>query len=333
MKDEFWTRGVLGLAKRMIIGVDIGGTTIKVALLDELGNIIAKTQIPTPVPEGEDAIIHQMAATIDQLMEEHGFSKEETYGIGIGVPGPVDIETGFVYEAVNLGLKDTALKAKTEALTGLPTYVENDANAAALGEMWCGAGRGTDNLIAVTLGTGIGGGIIIDGKIVHGVKGVGGEIGHVTVNPDGPLCNCGKKGCMERYGSATAIILGLEKAAMEGRSMYLAKQLAEKGSLTAKDAFDAAAEGDSAAQEVIDQAAFYTGFGLSHIANLLNPAKIVIGGGVSAAGDVLFKLIRKSFDTYTWKIAAESCEILPATLGNDAGVIGAGWLVKQAQVM
>ncbi|MGG1444387.1 ROK family glucokinase [Brevibacillus laterosporus] len=319
------------MTKRMIVGVDIGGTTIKIALLDPNGKIITKTQIPTPVPEGEDAIIQQMTSTIDQLMAEQGITKEEAYGIGIGVPGPVDTDTGFVYEAVNLGLKDTALKAKTEALTGLPTYVENDANAAALGEMWCGAGQGTDNLVAITLGTGIGGGIIIDGKIVHGVKGVGGEIGHVTVNPDGPLCNCGKKGCMERYGSATAIILGIEKAAKEGRSTYLAKQLAEKGSLTAKDAFDAAAEGDIVAQEVIDQAAFYTGFGLSHIANLLNPAKIVIGGGVSAAGDVLFRLIRKSFDSYTWKIAADSCEILPATLGNDAGVIGAGWLVKQGQ--
>ncbi|AYB40014.1 ROK family glucokinase [Brevibacillus laterosporus] len=319
------------MTKRMIVGVDIGGTTIKIALLDPNGKIITKTQIPTPVPEGEDAIIQQMTSTIDQLMAEQGFTKEEAYGIGIGVPGPVDTDTGFVYEAVNLGLKDTALKAKTEALTGLPTYVENDANAAALGEMWCGAGQGTDNLVAITLGTGIGGGIIIDGKIVHGVKGVGGEIGHVTVNPDGPLCNCGKKGCMERYGSATAIILGIEKAAKEGRSTYLAKQLTEKGSLTAKDAFDAAAEGDIAAQEVIDQAAFYTGFGLSHIANLLNPAKIVIGGGVSAAGDVLFRLIRKSFDSYTWKIAADSCEILPATLGNDAGVIGASWLVKQGQ--
>ncbi|MCR8963931.1 ROK family glucokinase [Brevibacillus halotolerans] len=319
------------MTKRMIVGVDIGGTTIKIALLDPNGEIITKTQIPTPVSEGEDAIIGQMTNTIDQLMAEQGFTKEEAYGIGIGVPGPVDTDTGFVYEAVNLGIKDTALKAKTEALTGLPTYVENDANAAALGEMWCGAGQGTDNLVAITLGTGIGGGIIIDGKIVHGVKGVGGEIGHVTVNPDGPLCNCGKKGCMERYGSATAIIVGIETAAKEGRSAYLAKQLTEKGSLTAKDAFDAATEGDLAAQEVIDQAAFYTGFGLSHIANLLNPAKIVIGGGVSAAGDALFSLIRKSFDTYTWKIAADSCEILPATLGNDAGVIGAGWLVKQGE--
>ncbi|WPS88314.1 ROK family glucokinase [Brevibacillus halotolerans] len=319
------------MTKRMIVGVDIGGTTIKIALLDPNGEIITKTQIPTPVSEGEDAIIGQMTNTIDQLMAEQGFTKEEAYGIGIGVPGPVDTDTGFVYEAVNLGIKDTALKAKTEALTGLPTYVENDANAAALGEMWRGAGQGTDNLVAITLGTGIGGGIIIDGKIVHGVKGVGGEIGHVTVNPDGPLCNCGKKGCMERYGSATAIIVGIETAAKEGRSAYLAKQLTEKGSLTAKDAFDAATEGDLAAQEVIDQAAFYTGFGLSHIANLLNPAKIVIGGGVSAAGDALFSLIRKSFDTYTWKIAADSCEILPATLGNDAGVIGAGWLVKQGE--
>ncbi|WP_255253183.1 ROK family glucokinase [Brevibacillus laterosporus] len=319
------------MTRRMIVGVDIGGTTIKIALLDPNGEIITKTQIPTPVSEGEDAIIGQMTNTIDQLMAEQGFTKEEAYGIGIGVPGPVDTDTGFVYEAVNLGIKDTALKAKTEALTGLPTYVENDANAAALGEMWRGAGQGTDNLVAITLGTGIGGGIIIDGKIVHGVKGVGGEIGHVTVNPDGPLCNCGKKGCMERYGSATAIIVGIETAAKEGRSAYLAKQLAEKGSLTAKDAFDAATEGDLAAQEVIDQAAFYTGFGLSHIANLLNPAKIVIGGGVSAAGDALFSLIRKSFDTYTWKIAADSCEILPATLGNDAGVIGAGWLVKQGE--
>ncbi|WP_232697555.1 ROK family glucokinase [Brevibacillus daliensis] len=319
------------MSKSLIVGVDIGGTTIKIALLSETGDILAKSKIPTPVKDGEDVIIGDMVQAIWALLAQHGFTREHVYGIGIGVPGPVEPTQGVVLRAVNVGLRDTPLKAKTEALTGLPVSIENDANAAALGEMWCGSGRGTANLIAITLGTGVGGGIIIDGHVVHGVKGVGGEVGHVTVNPEGPLCNCGKKGCMETYGSATAIITGIEKAAQNGKSPLLASILQEKGYLSAKDAFDAAAQGDLASIEVIDTAGFYIGLGLSHLGNLLNPGKIVIGGGVSSAGEELFKRIRASFDQYTFPIAAECCEILPATLGNDAGVIGAAWLVYNSQ--
>ncbi|WP_139492171.1 ROK family glucokinase [Brevibacillus dissolubilis] len=317
------------MTKDLIVGVDIGGTGIKVALLNTNGDILHKSSEPTPVAAGEDSVISKIVEMTNGLLQKENASMERVVGIGIGVPGPVEADTGVVLEAVNLHWKNTPLKAKVEGLTGVPAYVDNDANAAALGEMWRGAGQGAKDLVAVTIGTGVGGGVIIGGEIVHGVSGVGGEIGHMTIVPEGgPQCNCGKTGCLETLSSATAIIREGEQAARSGESTALAAALEAKGKLTAKDVFDAALAGDTGAVGVVDRAAFYLGFGMSHLGNVLNPAKIVIGGGVSAAGEFLFSRIRESFDKYTWAYAAENCEILPATLGNDAGVIGAGWLVR-----
>ncbi len=320
------------MERPLLVGVDLGGTAIKIALLDSGGTILHKTQVPTPVAEGEDGVIAAIAQATADILAEKGADASRVAGIGIGVPGFVEEETGVVYQAVNLHWKHTPLKQKLERLTRLPVYVDNDANNAALGEMWRGAGQGAKDMIAITLGTGVGGGVLLNGQIIHGRKGMAGEIGHITVRPEGgPACNCGRTGCLETYSSATAIIREATQAANQGKSERLAAILREQGSLNAKHVFDAALAGDEAAIAVIDQAAYYLGLALSHLANILNPSKIVIGGGVSAAGDFLFSRIRASFERFSLPLAAESCEILPATLGNDAGVIGAGWLVASRQ--
>jgi glucokinase len=317
--------------EKVMVGVDVGGTGIKMALLSAEGDILLKEQEPTPVSEGEDGVIAKIAAMVEDLLKQAGVAKERVAGIGIGIPGPVDADNGIVRQAVNLHWKQPVkLKEKLEHASSLPVFIDNDANTAALGEMWRGAGQGAKDLIAITLGTGVGGGVILQGKIVHGVNGVGGEIGHLTMEPTGgPLCNCGKTGCLETYASATAIIREGTRAAQEGTSPMLAKALAEHGSIQAKDVLEAAKAGDQAALAIVDQVAFYLGLALSHLANVLDPSKIVIGGGVSAAGEFLFSRIRESFRRFvTFPYVADSCEIVAATLGNDAGVIGAGWLVR-----
>jgi glucokinase len=314
-----------------IVGVDVGGTAIKMALLSAEGEILQKLEEPTPVAEGEDKVIEKISQMISYILTQASIAKEQVAGVGLGVPGPVDTKEGVVQQAVNLHWKTVPLKQKLEQATGLLVQVDNDANVAALGEMWRGAGQGAKDMIMVTLGTGVGGGVILNGKVISGINGVGGEIGHITLNPQGgPTCNCGKTGCLETYASATAIIREGTALAESGKSPYLADVLNKKGRLRAKDVFDAAHAGEDAAIAVIDQAAFYLGLALANLVNVLDPAKIVIGGGVSAAGDFLFSRIRKEFVRFlTFSFLADTCQIVPATLGNDAGVIGAGWLIRE----
>lgn len=315
------------MSGHVIVGVDVGGSSIKMALLSAEGEILHKLEEPTPA--GEDNAIEKIDQTITYILKNANVAKAQVAGVGVGVPGPVQAGTGFVFQVVNLGWKQTPLKEKLEKLTGLPVYVDNDANVAALGEMWKGAGLGAKDMVMITLGTGVGGGVILGGKVINGINGVGGEIGHITMTPKtGPLCNCGKTGCLETYASATAFIRQGTELAKSGKSPQLAAVLAEKGKLRAKDLFDAAHAGDREAIAVIDEAALYLGLAFSHLANILDISKIVVGGGVSAAGEFLFSRIRKEFANYiVFPFLADTCEILQATLGNDAGVIGAGWLV------
>lgn len=315
-----------------IIGVDVGGTTIKMALLSKEGEILHKLEADTPKGD-EDRAIAVIDEMITTILANASATKSQILGVGVGVPGPVDTEKGFVHKVVNIGWVETPLKEKLEKLTGLPVYVDNDANVAALGEMWKGAGQGAKDLVMITLGTGVGGGVILNGKVISGVNGVGGEIGHITMTPkSGPPCNCGKKGCLETYASATAIIREGTKLAASGRSQHLSNVLNTEYKLKAKDVFDAAHAGDAAAIGVIDEVAGYLGLAFSHLVNILDISKIVVGGGVSAAGDILFSRIRESFKDYVcFPFLADTCQIVPATLGNDAGVIGAGWLVYEKQ--
>ncbi|WP_429856698.1 ROK family glucokinase [Brevibacillus porteri] len=319
------------LVKKIIVGVDVGGTAIKMALITPEGELVTKMQEPTPVADGEDGILQKIVDMSHDLLAQHGYSLSQVCGIGVGVPGPVDGGKGIVFQAVNLHWRQPVLlKEKLEALTGLPVAVDNDANVAALGEMWQGAGQGAQDLVLITLGTGVGGGVILNGKVIHGINGVGGEIGHITMTPDsGAPCNCGKTGCLETYTSATAIIREGRFAATNGSSPTLAAVLATKGNIAAKDVLEAAVAGDAAALAIIDQVALYLGLALSHLANVLNPAKFMLGGGVAAAGDFLFSRIRESFKRFVpFTYVVESTEIVPARLGNDAGVYGAGWLIR-----
>lgn len=319
------------MADKWLIGVDLGGTTTKLAFISLYGEILHKWEIPTDVSGEGKSITVNIAKAIDVKLEELGHSKSEVVGIGMGAPGPVDLPTGVIFEAVNLGWREPyPLKDLLEVETSLPAVIDNDANCAALGEMWKGAGNGAKDLVCVTLGTGVGGGVIANGDIVHGVSGAAGEIGHITAAAvGGAPCNCGKSGCLETIASATGIVrLAHEELRTAPASGELAEIYKETGCLTAKNVFDAARKNDENALKVIDTVALYLGIALANIANTLNPEKIVLGGGVSKAGDILLNPVKEQFLKNAFPRVAKSTEISIATLGNDAGVIGAAWLVK-----
>nr|WP_304218604.1 ROK family glucokinase [Fredinandcohnia onubensis] len=318
--------------ENLLIGIDLGGTTVKLAFITQEGEIVTKWEIPTDKSGAK--IIPDIAEAIEAKMNELKLSKEQFAGVGMGAPGPIHFEEGVIYKATNLGWREMyPLKTELEANIGLPTVVDNDANVAAIGEMWKGAGEGAKDLLCVTLGTGVGGGIISNGNVVRGANGAGGEIGHITSLVDGgALCGCGKTGCIETIASATGIAR-LAKEAIQGgnESSVLREQFEQTGEVTSKDVFEAAGKGDLLAQEIIDNVTTHLGLALSHVANGLNPEKIVIGGGVSKAGELLLLPLRKQFNRFAFPRVAEAAEITIATLGNDAGVIGAAYLAKNNQ--
>ncbi|MBU9712248.1 ROK family glucokinase [Evansella tamaricis] len=318
------------MEKKILVGIDVGGTTVKLAFIDEDGEIITKWEIPTNKSESGRYIVTDIGATIVNKLEEEKISMSNVKAVGIGAPGFIDVENGLIFEAVNLGWKNFELKKELESILHIPTFVDNDANLAAVGEMWKGAGNGSKNVVCVTLGTGVGGGIIAGGEIIHGESGMAGEIGHIaSVVEGGAPCNCGKTGCLETVSSATGIArLGME--AVESNPTGILKEKWEaNGVLTSRDIFDAAIEGDSLAESVVETSTYYLGFALANMSNTLNPETIVIGGGVSKAGSYLVDLVRKSFNQFAIPKVAKETNIRIATLGNDAGVIGAAWLGKQ----
>jgi glucokinase len=321
---------VIILSNKWIVGVDLGGTTTKLAFVTTDGEIVHKWEIPTDnVNEGQNITVN-IAKAIDEKLYELGKSKNELSGIGMGAPGPVNYEKGIVLNVVNLGWQDNyPLKDKLEAATSLPAAIENDANCAALGEMWKGAGNGAKDLVCVTLGTGVGGGVIAGGQVIQGINGAAGEIGHITSIPAGGApCNCGKTGCLETVASATGIVrLAKEKLENEPTG-ELAEKLTKNGTITAKDVFDAARNSDRISLKVLDEVSFYLGFALANIANTLNPESIVLGGGVSKAGEILLDPVNDNFAKFAFSAVRDSTKISLATLGNDAGVLGAAWLIK-----
>ncbi|MFA9559388.1 ROK family glucokinase [Evansella sp. AB-rgal1] len=314
---------------KLLVGVDIGGTTVKLSIIDIHGVMKTKWEIPTNTSEGGTFIVSDIAHSVEDKLIALQIEKDSVQGIGIGAPGFIDVGKGIIFEAVNIGWKNFHLKDEMEKAINIPTFVDNDANLAAVGEMWQGAGHGAKNLLCVTLGTGVGGGIIAGGEIIHGESGMAGEIGHITsVTENGAPCNCGKKGCLETVASAT----GIARLATELLSEYSSSTLQEiynqNGTLTSKDVFDAAQEKDALAVNVVNQSAKYLGFALGNLANALNPETIVIGGGVSKAGDSLINSIKEYFNKYAIPKIAKETVIRTATLGNDAGVYGAAWLAK-----
>ena len=307
---------------KYVFGVDVGGTTVKMGFFDSEGVVLDKWEIPTRTQNGGENILPDVAKSILDKMDEKGISKEDVIGVGIGAPGPID-GNGVVYKAVNLGWGVFNIAETLTGLLGIPAKAGNDANVAALGEMWKGGGQGYSSLVAVTLGTGIGGGVIVDGKLLTGYKGAGGEIGHVHIMDDEPeTCGCGGHGCLEQYGSATGVVRLANRvlAATEEASVL------RNGEVSAKSVFDAVKAGDKVAIEIATQFGEILGKGLAIIASVLNPEIFVIGGGVSKAGEILFEYIKPAYQKYVFHGSSET-EFALATLGNDAGIYGAAKLV------
>lgn len=306
-----------------VFGVDIGGTTVKLGLFDNSGNVLDKWEIPTRTENGGTNILPDIAQSIQDKMSEKNIDKDDVAGVGVGAPGPVD-GAGIIHKAVNLGWDEMNLKQELSTLlSGMRVEGGNDANVAALGEMWKGGGQGYANLVAVTLGTGVGGGIIINGKIMTGATGSGGEIGHIHVeDEESEACGCGNYGCLEEYASATGITrLANRKLQASDKDSVL-----RQGEVSAKTVFDAVKAGDELAIEVAQQFGDYLGKGLAVIAGVINPEIFVIGGGVSKAGEVLFDYIKPAFDKTVFH-GCKDTKFALATLGNDAGIYGAAKMV------
>ena len=304
-------------------GVDLGGTTVKLAWFNELGELLHKWEIPTVTAEGGKAILPDIAASINGYLAQTGVSREQVIGIGIGVPGPVD-EQGVVNKCINLGWGVFNVAETLSQLTSLPVKAGNDANVAALGEAWKGGGKGCENMVLATLGTGVGGGIIIGGKPVCGAHGAAGEIGHLVVNTkETEPYSCGKYGCAEQYCSATGVV---RLAKRHLANCAESSSLRTMGEFSCKDVFDAAKAGDSVASQVLEQVYDYMGQFLANVCCTVDPEVVVIGGGVSRAGQPLLDGAKKYFDRYIFH-ASKGITFALATLGNDAGAYGAFKLI------
>lgn len=308
---------------KYVFGVDVGGTTVKLGLFDTDGNVLDKWEIPTRTENGGANILPDIAASIRDKMSEKAIENSDVAGVGVGAPGPVD-GNGIIHKAVNLGWGEMNLKKElTALLDGMRVEGGNDANVAALGEMWKGGGQGHKDIVAVTLGTGVGGGIIINGKILTGATGSGGEIGHIHVEDcETDACGCGNYGCLEEYASAT----GITRLANRKLQSCDKDSLLRQGEVSAKTVFDAVKAGDELAIEIAQQFGDYLGKGLAVIAGVVNPEIFVIGGGVSKAGEVLFEYIRPAFEKTVFH-GCKDTEFALATLGNDAGIYGAAKMV------
>lgn len=301
-------------------GIDIGGTTVKIGLFQTDGTLIDKWEIVTRTANGGEAVLPDIAVSILDKLNEKGISKEDVVGLGVGVPAAT--KDGIVNSTSNIGWGYKNVKKELEELTGYHVNVGNDANVAALGEMWKGGGQGYQNQIMVTLGTGVGGGIIIDGHIHTGIRGAGGEIGHLRVQEgETEICGCGRTGCLEQYASATGIVrLAKKRLANNTDDTVLNVE-----TVTAKDVFDAVKAGDKVAMEIAEDFGKYLGNALSEIAVILDPELFVIGGGVSKAGEILLDYIKKNYlKNALWD--NNKVEFALAKLGNDAGIYGAAKL-------
>lgn len=304
--------------KKYAFGVDIGGTTIKMGFFETSGTLLEKWEIPTRTEENGVNILPDIANEIDKKISEKKIEKADVEGIGVGVPGPVD-DDGTVFKCVNLGWGVFNVQIELNRLTELKVKVGNDANVAALGEMWQGGGKGYKDIVMVTLGTGVGGGIIINEKVVCGSNGAGGEIGHIQMKEnEKESCGCGNRGCLEQYASATGIVRTAKKYLEDNPDCET--ELKADG-ISAKAIFDAAKNGDAVAEKIVDKTAKILGRGLSQIACVVNPQVFVIGGGVSKAGSYLIEKVQQNYQDYAFH-AAKNTYFKLADLGNDAGIYG-----------
>jgi len=303
-----------------VLAIDIGGTKLAAGVVDASGTILARGDMPTLAAEGPERVLDRIVRLAKDVLGRLGVSAGAIQRIGIGCAGPVDRQAGLILNPPNLpGWTRVPLVERIEKALGHPAVLENDANAAALGEFRYGAGRGASSLVYLTVSTGIGSGIILNGKIWHGVKDGAGEVGHMTLLPDGPICGCGNRGCLEALASGPSIA----RRAREALATDRPSRLREATDFTAVDVVRLAQEGDVIAAEVWDETVRYLGLGVAAIVTILAPERVVIGGGVTQAGDFLFERLRREVRRRVKLVAVESVPILPAALGADAGILGA----------
>ncbi len=317
------------MAKR--IGIDVGGTNVKIALVDENGKIIYSNSVPTYAKMGYEYTVNNIKQAIKDLMKETGTDSTSIEGIGFDFPGQVDCETGVVKLAPNIpGWVNVPIAQMIEDEFHIPTRIDNDVRCAALGELKFGAGKGCQNFVCITVGTGIGSGLVINGKVVRGAANAAGEIGHIKLQMNGgPICGCGDTGCLEAFASGPAIVAMAQDYIRGGKSTKFREMAAaEGGEITPYMVAKAAEEGDPVAKRIFEIVGEYIGIGLTSVINLLNPEKVIIGGGVAEAGDLLFAPIRRTIKERAMVVAGNSVEIVPAELGNSAGVIGASMLIE-----
>ncbi len=319
---------------RFIIGVDLGGTSINVGMVPfDGGMVLGMRSMPTEPQRGAKKVVDRMVKMIRDAMKdakrEGGLADDAFIGIGLGSPGPLDRATGTVLETPNLGWRNFPLRDLIANSIGLEAVLDNDANAAALGEWWMGAARGVNTVVGVTLGTGIGGGIVIGGRLFHGASDVAGEVGHMTIDSTGRRCNCGNYGCLEAYASGPAIAARAIEGLEAGAASLLTEMVGgDLHATTAETVYEAIVAGDIYAKEVMRETAKFLGTGLANIINILNPEMVVISGGVTRAGEHLFEPLRAEVRRRAFSEAANACRIVSSELGDMAGVIGAAATYK-----
>ena len=310
------------------IGIDLGGTNIAVGLVNEDGKIVAKKSVPTRNERSSEEIIKDMALTAIDVVKENGYSMDEVVSIGVGSPGSVDKDNGVVISANNLNFLNTNIRKGIQEYVNKPVYIDNDANCAAWAEAVAGAAKGVKHSVMITLGTGVGGGIVVDGKLYSGFNFFGGELGHMVIAADGEQCNCGRKGCWERYSSATALIRITKEHAEKDKNSLIWKLVEEEGKFSGRTAFNAARQGDAAGKAAVAEYLKYLSIGLANVISIFQPEILVIGGGVSNEGKDLFEPVTElTFaQKYTKSEDVKQTKIVKAMLGNDAGIVGAALL-------
>ncbi|MHC4476761.1 MAG: ROK family protein [Planctomycetota bacterium] len=314
------------------VGIDLGGTNIKIGCFDTQLKLIAKTSATTEADAGPQTVVDTMAQTAEKLSAENALSCQDIAAVGIGAPGPANLDEGIIIASPNMpSFKNVPLRKMVSDRFGKPAVLENDANAACWGEFVLGAGKDVNDMVFFTLGTGIGGGIVSGGKLVHGSADNAAELGHIIIYPDGRLCGCGQRGCVEAYASANSTAARATEAARAATPSSLKELLQQNDKITCKDVFDHAAAGDNLAKEITDQTAKALAIICVNMLHTTEPKRIVFAGGMIAAGDMLLHSIKEHFNAQIWTLKKEPVEIAFATLGEDAGIIGAAALARHAQ--
>lgn len=319
------------MAQKVIIGVDLGGTNVKTAAVTRDATLLFHDSRPTGADNGPDGVMSVMQQSVEAVIKGAGLSRTDVLAAGIGAPGPMNWQTGVVYSPPNLpGWQDVPLADEMSARLGVRTFVDNDANCACFGEFWCGAGQGVDTMCLLTLGTGVGGGIVVFGQLLRGIDGTAAEIGHLQVMRDGRLCGCGAKGCLEQYASVSGMLRTAAEGMQAGQqTMLTAMCKGDPDALTGKMISDAMAQGDAFAAWVMRETGTWIGLGVASLINLLNPERIVLAGGMIAAGEALFAPIREVAAATAFDVPARRAKIVAAGLGANSGVIGAAGCALQ----